>query len=413
MKPGKGNKKGSKSKRKISDQSVILIVAGILLVYISVLSLWLDLDLVEQRRDDGSSSSSSATTSNRVGRRRNSDSDRQSYLQQQQQQPQQKPVLTDYVQGWNITHNVNWLLSFSIVAFPKCGTSSLMLYLKNQTDSIFMFDDERCELGWNQQVPLLKDLYSHYQPHLHMGIKCPRDLEVDLALTNYRTYFSKTKFIVGLRHPVMWFESFYNHRIHNEFPMPSPHRLIGKCKKSHQGVCTDRANFTRHLQRIDDEPSRQVFLYEVSQLYDDSNKTAASVKDAAHKTLHETKQLQQQLRRADTFRTDLQDFLELEVPLQGRIDHVKPGRKPMSEAHEQELASKKIDICDQEHQDVRTRLQQQASESATWIQTVFLRQNPNVRVSSPKYFSQLLSAWHQDPCEDRKRKENDSIGLTG
>ena len=37
-----------------------------------------------------------------------------------------------------------------------------MFYLRNQTQSIFTFQDERCEIGWNQHVPLLKELYQHY-----------------------------------------------------------------------------------------------------------------------------------------------------------------------------------------------------------------------------------------------------------
>jgi len=107
------------------------------------------------------------------------------------------------------------LLHFAIVGFPKTGTSTLMFYLRNHSQSIFMFPDERCELAWNQHVPLLKDIYKEYQPNLQMGIKCPTNLEVDLALKNYKKFFPATKFIVGLRHPVRWFESFYNFRITN------------------------------------------------------------------------------------------------------------------------------------------------------------------------------------------------------
>lgn len=99
--------------------------------------------------------------------------------------------------------------------FPKTGTSTLMFYLRNHSESIFIFPDERCELAWNQHVPLLKDLYKEYQPKLLMGIKCPSNLEVDLALKNYNKFFPATKFIVGVRHPVHWFESFYNFRITN------------------------------------------------------------------------------------------------------------------------------------------------------------------------------------------------------
>ena len=47
----------------------------------------------------------------------------------------------------------------------------MMLYLANQTESVSMFHDERCEMGFNQHVPLLGDLHKKYCPHLRMGIK--------------------------------------------------------------------------------------------------------------------------------------------------------------------------------------------------------------------------------------------------
>ena len=282
-----------------------------------------------------------------------------------------KPRLQRFVQGWNITGNVSWLLDFAIVGFPKAGTSTLMLYLENQTQSVHIFHHERCEMGWNQHVPLLVDLHRFYQPHLRMGIKCPRDLEVDVALANYNKYFRTTKFIVGIRHPILWFQSFYNFRVTNDFPMPPATKLIGRCKKSNQGVCTVRANFSQHLAKI--EPWRRVFLYEVSQLQDPDP------------------------RRAKQFLNDLHDFLELNSPLTDPMIWVKPGQSPVSAEHARELDQSKINICDNEYSSLRTILGQQASQSAKWIQNVFLA-NPNVKVSSPDHFAHVLDTWHTDPC---------------
>jgi hypothetical protein len=295
-----------------------------------------------------------------------------------------KPKLTDYIQGWNITENVNWLLDFAIVGFPKAGTSTLMLYLQKQK-AIFMFDQERCEMGYNQHVPLLADLYKHYQgPQLKMGIKCPRDLEVDLAMKNYATFFPTTKFIIGLRHPVLWFQSFYNFRITNDYPMPPPQQLIGRCKRAHQGVCTFRANFSNHLQQI--EPFRKVFVYHVDQLQekdDDGRSTQSNYN----------------ITRATRFRRDLQTFLELSEPLDDPMMWVQPGRPPSSPQRAQELKQLKINICDHQHNELRRILLTQASHSASWMQTVWFQQHMNIHVSSPGYFHQLLNTWHVDPCD--------------
>jgi len=289
-----------------------------------------------------------------------------------------KPPLEDYIQGWNITKDVNWLLDFSIVGFPKTGTSTLMHYLISQNRSIFMFQDERCEIGWNQHVPLLKDLYQNYDKDKLMGIKCPNNLEVDYALENYRTVFPKTKFIVGIRNPIRWFESFYNFRIHNEFPMPPPQKLVGKCKRFNRGVCTERANFSKHLSKIDVD-TRNVFLYDVNQL---KNKETM-----------------------DVFLKDLTEFLGLETPLPGPMIHFVPGRTPLSEEHQKELQSKKIDICEDQYQNLRGVLREQASKSAEWILTEFLSK-PNVKVSSPDYFKSMLDEWHRDPCDGSVKKDS-------
>lgn len=87
-----------------------------------------------------------------------------------------------------------------------------MKYL-HMAPQIHVFDEERCEMGYNQHVRLMESLYKDMPPgDMIRAIKCPRDLEVPLALQNYQKYFPKTDFMVGLRHPVEWFESFYNFR---------------------------------------------------------------------------------------------------------------------------------------------------------------------------------------------------------
>lgn len=302
-----------------------------------------------------------------------------------------KPRLDEYIVGWNVTKDVNWLLDFSIVGFPKTGTSTLMLYLKNQTQSIYIFDDERCELGWNRHVPLLQDLYRMYPgPHIKMGIKCPRDLEVDLALDNYKRFFPLTKFIVGVRHPIEWFESLYNFRVHNGFPMLPPEKLIGKCRKLNYGVCTDRANFSQHLSKID--TNRKVFLYEINQLK--NNDEASSFSSSPSPSENIAKKNNE---RVHLFLSDLTEFLNLETPLEGPMLHIKPGLEPLSLEHENALLSMKINICHERYINLRRLLLQQALESARWIENKFLS-NPNTKVSYPKHFMHLLKQWHVDPC---------------
>ncbi len=352
-----GKKKKRQGGIKVTSQCFFLLLAILALFYIHLLG-----DLQVPDRNDSVAVSPPVAPKIRAG-------------EPNSQKVYVKPRLEDYIQGWNITKNVNWLLDFSIVGFPKTGTSTLMHYLGNHSESIFIPDDERCEFGYNQHVRLLHYLYKEYNPDRLIGIKCPRDLEVDFALGNYRSFFPETKFIVGIRNPIRWFESFYNFRVHNEFPMRPPQDLVGRCKKWNQGVCTNRANFSQHLAKIDD--GRKVFLYETSQL-----RNSASM---------------------DDFLKDLQEFLGLKTPFRGPMMHVKPGRKPMSEEHEKELMSKKIDICEDQYANLRELLRKQASASADWILEEFLSK-PDVTVSSPEYIKSKLLEWHFDPCDFDKIK---------
>lgn len=65
----------------------------------------------------------------------------------------------------------------------------------------------------------------------------------DYGAFSLSTLLSQTKFIVGIRHPILWFESFYNFRIHNKVRMPPAEELVGNCGGRMHGVCTRRGNF--------------------------------------------------------------------------------------------------------------------------------------------------------------------------
>jgi hypothetical protein len=126
-------------------------------------------------------------------------------------EPIARPPLTSLVQGWNITGDVSWLIQFSIIGFPKSGTSTLMFHLRDHPE-IHMFPHERCELSYNRQKILIEDMYRQFPPSSHTlgrfvrGIKCPIELENrPLALQNYQKFFPKTDFIVGIRHPILWY----------------------------------------------------------------------------------------------------------------------------------------------------------------------------------------------------------------
>jgi hypothetical protein len=317
-------------------------------------------------------------------------------------EPNPRPPLDSIVQGWNVTGDPTWLLNVAVVGFPKCGTSTLMYHLESHPEVQF-FTHERCEMTGNQHVPLMRSLYNDLPPGDYVrGIKCPRDME--LSIPAYQKYFKKASFIVGIRHPVLWFESFYNFRVHNGQPMKPAEECRGMHIRGCQAVSTFRANFHLFLSRLgktniyDPEElkyiarkerkhlktnsanfTQKVFLFEVTQLND---------KD-------ETRSL--------ALREDLQKFLHLKEPIPPFI-HFRPGKAHSSEKLKS-VTKSKINICDDRYNELRTELMGLSMNTARWIRKYFV-QSKDVVVSSKDHFTNsiMMESWERDPCLDRPVK---------
>lgn len=188
--------------------------------------------------------------------------------------------------------------------------------------------------------------------------------------------------------------------------MAPPEKLIGKCiedisiskskaivefgaKKSY-GVCTDGSRYHVHLSLLGktnisdpDEDrllgprrhklasraplSNPVFLFDVGQMFD-RNET-----------------------RGKIFEEDLQSFLGLH--------HL--GEREMSTSSKKKQTHhyvQKLYICQDKYRPLRAELIRNGKAASKWIRKYFLRQ-PEVVVSSPDYFEELLLSWHLDPCE--------------
>ena len=76
------------------------------------------------------------------------------------------------------------------------------------------FDYEVTTLQKANAWDLVKKIYKKLPAgNYKRGYKSPNDVGNLRAVRIIREYFPKTKLLVGMRHPVLWFESFYNFRI--------------------------------------------------------------------------------------------------------------------------------------------------------------------------------------------------------
>eukprot|EP00978_Attheya_sp_CCMP212_P002928 scaffold6049_cov41-Attheya_sp.AAC.1 len=336
------------------------------------------------------------------------------------EKPLVRPDFSDIVRNWTFYQSPNWLLDFAVVGFPKCGTSTMMRYLNIPNVSASL-QDEQCFLSFNQDEPFVKDLYEQLPsepPHLLRGIKCPQNLESDHALQNFQTLFPRTKLIVGVRHPILWFQSFYNFRVNNYQKMIPANECIGQCFSKSRGTCTDRGKFHYHLARLgktllkDPEElnllrsrnkkdvqairnsitnftylgsNTKVFLYDTDQL-------AHDIHTSSHNNITE-----ESARMAKQFREDLRCFLGLppQIELPPMIQDI-PGIR-YSAAKQAEIDKGKINICDDTYIRLREVLLDHGTRASRWIRRYFL-ESKDVFVSQRQEFERILQTWEHDPC---------------
>ena len=303
--------------------------------------------------------------------------------------------------------DISWLLDFAIVGFAKTGTTSMLKHLSEITH---MPSSESCGLSDENIVKFVKDMYSDRSKRLEIeeknghefkealrGLKCPQDISSEVSMHNYAKYFPNTKLIIGVRHPVRWFESLYNFRVSNVpwKKMLHTSKLLRGCTYGSQGVCAQRANFADFLSQLGktpmsssreldlltmglspvEKPIGKVFLYDVAQLSESEDGTI----------------------RSTQFRQDLKDFLGLSVEIppfpvidtSGRFNFLEPIKK--------QTEADMIDICDSDHSRIKDVLMEKARTASAWIKDYFLQSN-DVTVSNRKHFLELLESWNDDPC---------------
>ena len=155
----------------------------------------------------------------------------------------------------------------AIVGFPKTGTTSLLkAFSRNPETSVVA--EEYCDLARtnvndtqakNNLVAALGQLPSGGKgiQEQQRGIKCPVGLRSGLLLSRLEQHSPRARLIVGLRHPVWFFESYYNYRVTELYddPTPGPERIPpaeSLLQDEWRGVSAHQARFEYFLSRLTD-----------------------------------------------------------------------------------------------------------------------------------------------------------------
>ncbi len=307
------------------------------------------------------------------------------------------------------------IVDFVIAGFPKCSTTFLRNDLLNTKHIFYGTNDTEIFLSKYKHVEDFVQLYENVtDSRIKKGFKNPNVLYSEMTLSFMQYISPRTDFIVSVRHPVSWFQAFYNYRLRKGYHMPHPLNLIGTCATKDEGVligsdvnrvqgshkvCTDRANFHIALSRLGKTPMleeqemtllhnhklpihhfpNRVFLMELGQL---------SVENRT---------------RADQFVGDLETFLHLSQSGGGDLPRLKPHLAKHNVAKSVNITSLNenvLDVCSEPYDSLRNVLMKIGKESALWITKHFL-ESPDVIVSDKEHFIDLLEKWENDPCLEK------------
>lgn len=305
----------------------------------------------------------------------------------------------------------SFMLDFAIVGFPKTGSSTMMLWLGRHADEIAAFKYEVKTLQTSTPIQFIRQIYTQLpNGPLLRGYKSPTDLENRRALNKLSTFFPTTRLIVGIRHPIRWFESFYNFRIQNENKKKrmAPANEIGlECWKSTNGVCGGRAMFHKSLAVLGKTPMTdpaELALFHIgegSKSFEATsmvNQTQNSIPN--HVFIYDLEQLgDSNDARARSFRKAIQDYLGVNEELQ-EVLHVKPGKTDIDSEDQRRRNERKIDICDEKFTTQRVMLLEIATKAQDWIRSYFLKSS-DVFVGNRQHFLEILEAYRVDPCLSR------------
>ncbi len=295
------------------------------------------------------------------------------------------------------------ILDFAIAGFAKCGTTSM-----------------EANLGYIAPLPIgdvctpvhQTVYYSHINwpkqygdTKLLRGTKCPRTIG---WLNDYSTYLPKTIIIVGIRHPVRFFESFWNllsdtHRGRDH----DPYDFIDHCGEDDQTcnyecpagqmVCLHKTRFHLPLARM----GKTVLGDGERQLLAPGDKDGGNKLTDHNITnpvfLYELNQLNE-----DYLWEDLARMLDVEKLQHDIHEGSHKDRQP---------GKQRIDICDAYYDNFRSMIMPNAYNMSKWLCDFFVpvakdKNRKDVVIPDPDKFCSLVKDYAEDPCKRLVRLDN-------
>ena len=290
-------------------------------------------------------------------------------------------------------------LDFIIAAFPKCATSSLqdkilgtqdevhmIKKVNKKTNSImeYILKKEEDVEDLSRQIEEFRDTQGH-DSNVKVGIKWP--LAIVGKNIEFLTYLKKQnptgvdpKIIIGMRHPVRWFESFYNFRIRDGQRVPPLTSLSDPTRFDDLRFFTNVVQFEKSIMQLGKVPLN---VEELKLMSEDERPVVPTTNKVL---LYVEEQLMDHETAANLFQ-DMKEFLGLEKP----ISVATADKRDHHSANQ-------MDICEPEFTSLRKVLTDSGKKSYTWIRDNFAFSS-DVVIAGKEDFLNLIKHWATDPCE--------------
>jgi len=290
-------------------------------------------------------------------------------------------------------------LDFFVAGFPKCGTTTLLDALLAHPETVVPPTETNILTTPGSDKEIYRKIMNELKllapksSNMKRGIKNPIGLGAEpearwRAIQYLECLFPDTDLIFGLRHPVYYFQSFYNYRVWNYYSgeerppemfnstIPTVKSLLA-FRESWAGVSVESARFEKTLKHLVRKPNSKgpltqfkIFLYTIEQMQDTDEDRKA------------------------TFRDELASFLGLKQPI-----------PPLPHSNHRNMKfNETIDICESKYDKVRRILVRNGKRTQRWIRKEFLC-SPNVAVANEEHFLELLESFGRDPCTGRESIE--------
>lgn len=304
------------------------------------------------------------------------------------------------------------ILDYIIAGHPKTGTTTM------EDNLAYLTPIPR---GTDVCTPLKQTIWYSYHSWQEKygsvnktlkGTKCPSFLET-ADLSKFSLQLPKTKLIVGIRHPVLWFESFWNMMVNNHrfiknmsvynhttlcrTPYPSHRGCRYACANKRHPICVHRARFHIHLARLGKSSLNETERTLLAPNDRDAGNNIVSWNVTNDIFLYEQTEL-----NSDILWEELASFLQ--VP---RIRHDRFAKAGGFTSIGENYT--RMNICDAAYDDLRKQLMPYAHEMSRWVCDYFVPAK-DVVVADPERFCKIVRNYTHDPCGRLVRTENGTYG---